>query len=127
MPAFLTDEWFQQADQARAEVGPFDTGTPAKLNLVVTADDGETQAHLDTTEGFAMGPGHLDDADATLTMPADVAQKIFVDGDGSAAMTAFMGGKLKVTGNMGKVMGLQGALAKPEATTLRDKIKAFTD
>lgn len=129
MPQFLTDEWIAEAKRIREEHegGPVGTPAPAKINLVVTDvpfGDGEVKAHLDTTTGdVSMDLGHIDGAEATLTTDYATARATFVDNDPQAGMQAFMAGKVRVTGDMTKLMALmQGGVDLP----LAQKIQAIT-
>ncbi len=127
MPPFLSDDWFDAVETARVEVGDFDAGVHARLNLVVTtAGDDVIAGHIDTTSGLAMGKGHVDGADVTLTLPVEIARTLLVEGDQQAGMQAFMTGQIKVDGDITKMLALQGALAAPEATRLREKVAAVT-
>ena len=56
-----------------------------------------------------MGQGLVDDADVTLTTDYATAKDVFVSGNQQAGMQAFMAGKVKVQGDMTKLMaGQQG-------------------
>jgi putative sterol carrier protein len=53
---------------------------------------------------------------------------MFVDQDQAIAMQAFMSGKIKVQGDMMKMMAMQTAIPSNEATELiADEIKAITN
>ena len=54
------------------------------------------------------------DPDLTLTTDYDTAKKIFVDQDQAAGMQAFMAGKIKVQGDMMKMMAMQTAMPQDE-------------
>jgi putative sterol carrier protein len=69
--------------------------------------------------------GHLDDAEVTLTTGYDDAVKI-QKGE-LDANAAFMQGKVKVTGNMAKVMALLPITNAPEYKTLQESIAAITE
>ena len=51
--------------------------------------------------------GALDTPDLTITTDWETARKIFVDQDQAAGMQAFMAGKIKVQGDMMKMMAMQ--------------------
>ena len=55
-----------------------------------------------------MDKGELPDAEVTLTVALRRRQEAIVDQDAGAAMQAFMSGKVKVQGDMMKLMSLQG-------------------
>jgi len=85
------------------------------------------EMHLDTTEGFPrIGRGHLDTADVTLTTDYQTARDLFVAGDQQVAMQAFMTGKIRLEGDVAKVLAMQaGAVTRSDleeeiAQRLRD-------
>jgi putative sterol carrier protein len=101
-----------------------------KMNQVITAvpfGDGTINAHMDTSSGeMEMDTGHLDTADVTVTLDYDTAKAIFVDGNPQAGMQAFMAGKIKVEGDMTKLMAMQQTSPDPAALELAGKIKEIT-
>lgn len=135
MSKFLSDEWLEQAKAIREEYAGAGGAPPHKMrmNLVVTAvpddvADGDIDAHLDTTEGdMDMDVGHLENPDLTVTLDYDVAKAILVEGNPQAGMQAFMAGKIKVQGDMTKLMAMQGAAPDPVAAEIAEKINAITD
>ena len=103
---FLSDEWLAEVKKL-AEENPGGSGFPDSitLNMVVTGGpEGDRELHV---EGGQFQAG-LVDAPTKLTVPFDVAKKMFVMGDQSAAMQAFMSGQIKVEGDMSKLMAMQG-------------------
>lgn len=130
MTTFLSDAWFAEVQKIRAEHGDPPASGPmatVELNVVVTGGpDGERQVHL--AQG-AFGQGALASAATTLTVPYDLAKKLFIDADMAAAMPAFMSGQIKVEGDMSKLMAMQGggAAMTPEQQAVQDAIKAMTD
>ncbi len=129
---FLSDEWIEQARQLRAEYAS-QAPTPqvsVRMNLVVTAvpfDDGLRHAHLDTSSGeLSLELGHIEDPDVTLTLDYDTAKAIVVDQDQQAAMAAFMGGRIKVDGDMSKLLAMQGSPADPTQHEIADRLREIT-
>ena len=51
--------------------------------------------------------GLLSDCPTKLTMPYDIAKNMFIKGDQSAAMQAFMSGQIKIEGDMSRLMAMQ--------------------
>jgi hypothetical protein len=100
-----------------------------KMNQVITEAPGGTdiKMFMDTSSGaMIMDKGELPDAEVTLTVPYDVAKKQMVDQDQQAAMQAFMSGKVKVQGDMMKLMSLQGMGADEASKKIADEIKEMT-
>lgn len=133
MAQFLSDEWVVAAKQIYA-VHPSNTAaTPheVQINLVVRDapfGDGTIQAHLDTTGSEPeIDIGHIDGAPTTITTDYATAKSVFVEQDQQAAMQAFMGGRIQITGDMTKVMLLMQAPPDPTAVEIATKIRELTD
>jgi putative sterol carrier protein len=71
--------------------------------------------------------GHLENPDVTVTLPYDTARSLLVDQDQQAAMQAFMSGKIKVEGDMMKLMALQTTAIDPVALEAAQRIKEITE
>jgi putative sterol carrier protein len=71
---------------------------------------------MDTSDGeMKMDLGHVDDPDLTVTLDYETAKAILVDQNPQAGMQAFMAGKVKVQGDMTKLMAMQqGAAGQDE-------------
>jgi putative sterol carrier protein len=124
---FLSDEWFSQAEQLVAAHTP---EAPAqanvRINLVITDTpfDQDVQMHMGARDGKGeWGKGHTDGADVTLTTDYGTAKDIFVSGNPQAGMQAFMAGKVKVQGDMAKLMASQGG----GNTALNEAIQGITE
>ena len=106
--AFLSDEWFAEVQKLVAEHGAdAPSAHPVVVNVVVTDSPfgDERQMHMGAKDGKAeMGMGLVDDADVTLTTDYGTAKDVFVSGNQQAGMQAFMAGKVKVQGDMTKLM-----------------------
>ena len=131
---FLSEEWIAEVrrlgDEARADGGGAKIPHQVKMNQVITDvpfGDGTVNAHMDTSSGsMEMDTGHLDSADVTVTIDYETAKAIFVDGNPQAGMQAFMAGKIKVQGDMTKLMAMQQTSPDPKAQELAEKIKEIT-
>jgi putative sterol carrier protein len=130
---FLSDEWLDEARAIRekyaGQTAPI--GHKVKMNQVITDTpfgDGDIQLFMDTTSGeVVLEKGRLDDADVTITTDYETARKIFVDQDPQAGMQAFMSGKIKVQGDMMKLMQMQATAPDETAKKVADEIKAITE
>ena len=129
---FLSDEWVEAARTIREEVdAPATAPQPVKMNLVITEvpfGEGTVEAHMDTTTGSVeLELGHVDPADVTATMDYDTAKAMMVDANPQAGMQAFMAGKIKVQGDMTKMMALQSQAPDPAAEQIAARIKEITE
>ena len=122
---FLSEAWFAAVQEIAPAAPPPPPGLEgAGLNLVVTdGPEGDVKAHL--MQGVIQ-LGVLDDVDTQLTMPYMLARQLFIDNNPQAAMQAFMSGRIKVDGDVGKVMGLQGAAADPAYQAFSKRIQSLT-
>ncbi|MEM9513539.1 MAG: SCP2 sterol-binding domain-containing protein [Actinomycetota bacterium] len=130
---FLSDEWMDAARAIREKYADDvpEVTTSIRMNQVildVPFGDGEVHSYLDTSSGhLTMELGALDEPDATITTDYDTAKAIFVDQDQTVAMQAFMNGKIKVQGDMMKMMAMQTALPSNEfSEKIAEEIKAIT-
>jgi SCP-2 sterol transfer family len=108
---FLSDDWFAIVEKLVEEHG---ADAPAQANVMVnlvitgTPFGDERQMHMGARDGKGhWGIGHASDADVTLTTDYVTAKQVFVSGDPNAGMQAFMQGKVRVQGDMAKLMASQ--------------------
>jgi putative sterol carrier protein len=129
---FLSDEWMAAATAIREE---YRGKTPPAAHTVrmnlrigeVPFGDGSLEAHMDSSSGeLEMDMGHIDKPDLTVGVDYATAKAIFVDGNPQAGMQAFMAGKVKVEGDMTKLMAMQAATPDPIALEMAGKIKEIT-
>lgn len=125
MATFLSDDYFEElASTVNAHEGFTAAISNVDLTLqfeVPDAPDGAATKYFVAVGDGALqaGPGEADDPDATITNDYETAVAIS-KGDLNTQM-AFMTGKLKVTGNMAKLMMNQSMLGKfAEATSGMD-------
>lgn len=129
---FLSDEWVAEARKIREDYEGTGPSVPhlVRMNLVITDvpfGDGPVDAHVDTSGGSVkLDLGHLDTADLKVTVDYLTAKSILVDGNPQAGMQAFMAGKIKVEGDMAKLMALQAAPPDPSAQTVAQRLKDIT-
>ena len=74
-----------------------------------------------------MEMGHLGDPDLTVTLDYETAKAIIVDQNPQAGMQAFMAGKIKVQGDMTKLMAMQSGPVDPTAQEVAARIKEITE
>ncbi|MDY7100832.1 MAG: SCP2 sterol-binding domain-containing protein [Actinomycetota bacterium] len=130
---FLSDEWMDAAKAIRAEYADRldPPSTPIRMNNIITNvpfGDGVVHAHLDTSEGrIVLDHGHLDEVDVTVETDYDTARALFVDQDPQVGMQAFMNGKIKVTGDISRVMVMQSQQIDPIAREIAEKVRSITE
>ena len=126
--SFLSESWFQEAERIRAQINPPvpDAVKDLVINLVVTGGpSGDIEARMDAgrfVRGLAAG------APTKLTVPYDVARKMFIENDQQASMQAFMSGQIKVEGDMMKLMQMQaGGPPSEAAVKVQQAVAAMTE
>jgi hypothetical protein len=132
---FLSDEWLNEARTIRAEYQGKTPPIPhvVRMNLVVTQvpfSDEDILAHLDTSSGeLELDTGHLEAQDLKVTVDYDTAKAILIEGNPQAGMQAFMQGKVRVEGDMAKLMALTAspAAADPNAAALAQRLRDITE
>ena len=133
---FLSDEWLAESRKIREEYRDRVPKIPAtvRMNQIISEvpfGDGVIHAHVDTSSGqLDIETGHLESPDLTVTMSYETAKAILIDGDTQAAMNAFLGGRIKVDGDITKMLALQagaaGSSSDPGAAELVRRIQAIT-
>jgi hypothetical protein len=110
--AFLSDEWVGEAKRIYAEAGAGEIGgadlAPVRVNLIVTEvpfSESPVDAHVDTSGGrFDIDVGHVGQPDVTVSLGYDTARSLFVQGDVQSVLQAFLGGRIKVDGDLSKLL-----------------------
>ena len=113
MSKFLTEGWANDVTQALNKHEGFKSAMgAADLGIQFNTEDGpngEVDYYLKSSGGTSnLALGTLDDADVTVKQSYDTAAAIS-KGELNT-QTAFMTGKLKVSGNLAKLMMHQGAI-----------------
>ena len=130
---FLSESWIKAARDIRhrysGDVPVIDV--VVRINVITTKvpfGDGTISAYIDTSNGsLEMELGSIEESDLTVTTDYETARKLFVEQDPTASMQAFMGGKIKVEGDMMKIMGMQTAMPQDAiAIKIAAEIKEIT-
>lgn len=128
---FLSDDWIQAVAVLRDEF--FDTArSPMTLraNLIVTEvpfSSEELRAHVDTSHGgLVIGRGHLDAPDLAVTVTWATAKALLVEGNPQAALSAFMEGKVRIEGDVGKLMAFQSGVVDASTQQVAARVRALT-
>jgi hypothetical protein len=130
---FLSESWIEAARDIRHR---YSGDVPAidvvvRINVVTTKvpfGDGSISAYIDTSNGsLEMELGSIEEADLTVTTDYETARKLFVEQDPTASMQAFMAGRIKVEGDITRLMVMQTSLPQTDTTTaVAEEIKAIT-
>ena len=130
--AFLSPEWIVAARVIYA--GHADDTTPAatsvRMNLVIEGvpfGDGTLEAHLDTSSGIAdIDLGHVVAPELTVHLDYELARAVLVDGDVQAGAEAFLAGKVRMEGDVTKLLAFQQEKPTPRQVAIAAEIRAIT-
>ena len=129
---FLSDEWLVAVRALRDEYAADGATAPVQLraNLVVNEVPFSSEpvlAHVDTSRGgLDVEAGHLDAPDLRVEVDWATAKALLVDGNPQAAMKAFMEGKIRIEGDVGKLMALQTGIVDASTQQAAARIRALT-
>jgi putative sterol carrier protein len=127
MAKYLSQEWFDEF-VSLAQDQPGRPGATLKVQYRTTGGpEGDLEYHWVLEDGklLAASLGPLADAECTVTSTYEDAAKIQ---QGELEPTAaFMQGKMRVSGNMAKMMALMPITTSPEWKELQDKVQAMTE
>jgi putative sterol carrier protein len=123
---YLTQEWLDQGREL-AKTQPDRPGASAKLQYVVTGGpDGDIKYYWVLENGKLLESqlGTISDADFTMTLTYEDSVAL-AQGE-LDANAAFMQGRMKVAGNMGKLMQLMPLTQSVEYKALQEQIRPLT-
>lgn len=127
MAKYLSQEWLDLQKDLAQEF-PERPGATARMQYVVTgAPEGDAKYYtvIDNGKITENSLGEDDQAEFTLTSTYDDSVKVLKgELDPNAA---FMQGKMKVTGNMGKLMSLMPLTQSPEYKAIQAKLADQTE
>ena len=130
---FLSESWIEAARDIRhrysGDVPVIDV--VVRINVITTKvpfGEGTISAYIDTSNGnLEMELGSIEGSDLTVTTDYETARKLFVEQDPTASMQAFMGGRIKVEGDITRLMVMQTSLPQTDKNeAVAAEIKAIT-
>lgn len=124
--AFLSASWFDKVDELVAAAGDLQIPAAMKdveINVTVTTASGPVELYLH--DGLFQR-GHKAGVTTSLTVGEAVARKIFVEGDVTAGVQAFLTGEIQVQGDLAKVVAMQTVEPSPPQRELTRKVAAIT-
>jgi hypothetical protein len=133
---FLSDQWLAETRKIREDHKDDVPSIPVtvRMNQVINEvpfGNGVIRVYVDTSSGrLDLEVGQLENPDLTVTLSYATAKAILVDGDAAQVMNAFMSGRIRVDGDITKLIALQtagaGAATNPAAAEVVRKIQEIT-
>ena len=129
---FLSDGWFAAVHALRDEYAEAGATAPVELraNLVVTEVPFSAEhvlAHVDTSSGgLILERGHLAESDLRVQVDWATAKALLVDGNPQAAMGAFMEGKIRIEGDVARLMALQSGVIDASTQQAARRVRDLT-
>lgn len=134
---FLSDAWIAAAEAIHDEYADRFEAPPevVRMNVVVSDvpfDEGTMLGYIDSTEGNALPKrGSLEDPEATVRVPYEIARALFVTQDFESVVTSFMQGLIEVEGDITRLLFLQDLDPTPDQLALgmeiSERLQAITD
>ena len=125
----MSNAWFDAIVKIRDEIGEIPGNQAIQdivINLVVTdGPDGDQEMHM---KAGSFERGLAENAPTKLTIPYEIARKLFAERDQQIAVEAFMEGQIRIEGDMGPLIKMQLPREdSPQSRKLKDRIKAITE
>jgi len=127
MAKFLSHEWLELQQQLAREL-PERPGATARMQYKISgAPDGDVTFHTVIENGKIVENALGEDDQAEFTMAVGYEDFASVSKGELDANAAFMQGRIKVSGNMGKLMSLMPLTQSAEYKAIAEKVNASTE
>ena len=127
MSKWLSQEWLDETKKM-ADSQPERPGASAKMQYVVTGGPAGDIKYYWVLENGKLKESNLGDlADAEVTMTQTYEDAMKIQKGELDANAAFMQGRIKVSGNMAKLMALMPLTNAPEYKDLQKQIQEITE
>jgi len=127
MAKYLSQEWLDEGRKLAQEF-PERPGATARMQFAVTgAPDGDVKYYQVLENGKILESTLGEDANADFTMTSSYDDSVKIQKGELDPNAAFMQGRMKVTGNMGKLMSLMPLTQSAEYKGIQQKINEITE
>ena len=127
MAKYLSQEWLDLQRELAQEF-PERPGATARMQYVVTgAPEGDVKYFTVIENGTMLENQLGEDSAAEFTLSSTYDDSVKILKGELDANAAFMQGKMKVTGNMGKLMSLMPLTQSPEYKAIQAKVAEATE
>ncbi|HEX8770708.1 MAG TPA: SCP2 sterol-binding domain-containing protein [Acidimicrobiales bacterium] len=127
MAKYLTQEWLDEGREL-AQAFPERPGATARMQYHVTgAPEGDVKYYWVVEDGKLLESKLGEDPDAEFTLTLTYQDSVKIQKGELGANAAFMQGRMKVGGNMGKLMSLLPLTQAPEYRAIMQEVNAVTE
>ena len=127
MAKYLSQEWLDEGRKLSDEF-PERPGASARMQYVVTGTpDGDVKYYWVLENGKILESTTGEDTSADFTLTTTYDDSVKIQKGELDANAAFMQGRMKVTGNMGKLMQLMPLTNSPEYKELQEQVREITE
>jgi putative sterol carrier protein len=127
MAKYLSQEWLDEGRKLAQEF-PERPGATARMQFAVTGGpEGDVRYYQVLDNGKILESTLGEDANADFTMTSSFDDSVKIQKGELDPNAAFMQGRMKVTGNMGKLMSLMPLTQSPEYKGIQQKINEITE
>lgn len=123
MVQFLSDDWFEMVAKHNDNAG--DLNLPPTLSDIFNASLSDDDVSLHLKDGKIIKGLH-NNAVASVKIDRQTLKELISGKDLNTVLEAFMTGKIRIDGDMSKIMNLQSANPTPEQKQLYKAILAET-
>ena len=127
MAKYLSQEWLDEGKKLSQEF-PERPGATARMQFVVSgAPEGDVKYYQVLENGKILESTLGEDPSADFTLTSTYDDTVKIQKGELDPNAAFMQGRMKVTGNMGKLMSLMPLTQSPEYKAIQVKVNDLTD
>jgi putative sterol carrier protein len=127
MAKYLSQEWLDEGRKLAQEF-PERPGATARMQFAVTgAPEGDVKYYQVLENGKILESTLGEDPNADFTLTSSYDDSVKIQKGELDPNAAFMQGRMKVTGNMGKLMSLMPLTQSAEYKAIQQKINEITE
>ena len=126
MAKYLTQEWLDNQKEIAQEFAER-PGATARMQYRVTRPEGDILYYWIVENGKLLDSRLGEDADADFTLTLSYDDSVKIQKGELDPNAAFMQGRMKVTGNMGKLMSLLPLTQSADYKAIQEKIRQVTE
>ncbi len=130
---FLSPEWISAAKEIQEAYSDKEAEALLEVTMNLTVTDApfretKIEAYLDARQGkLAIDLGRLETTDVNVTLDYETCKAVLIDGNGDAALQAFMTGKILVEGDVAKLLAYQTTPPSGMQLEITEQLRNITE